>query len=262
MTPFNKIITDIMAHPLTRGMSLDDPTKTELRRYIIREKSFLIRIYNEWYQKISASLMPDQRPVLEVGSGGGFMEEFIPGLITSEVFYLSFVSLVLDGLYLPLADNSLGAIVMVNVLHHLTDNVRNFFTNAARCIRKKGTIIMIEPWVTPWSKVIYGKLHHEAFKPDAVEWECTKTGPLSGANSALPWILFSRDRQKFEDEFPEWHILQTKPMMPFLYLLSGGVSMRSFMPKISFNYWRSLEKVLSPWMPFLGMFAQITLQKR
>ncbi len=51
-------------------------------------------------------------------------------------------------------------------------------------------------------------------------------------------------------------------MMPFIYLLSGGVSMRSFIPEISFNYWRSLEKALSPWMPYLGMFAQITLQKR
>ena len=251
-----------MAHPLTRGMSLDDPKTTELRRYVIREKYFLRLIYKKWYQKISASLMPDQRPVLEVGSGGGFMVEFIPGLITSEVFYISSVALVLDGLHMPLADNSLGAIVMINVLHHLTNNVRNFFTNASRCIRKKGAIIMIEPWVTPWSKVIYSKLHHEPFNPDAAEWECTKTGPLSGANSALPWILFSRDRQKFENEFPQWRILQIKPMMPFIYLLSGGVSMRSFMPEISFNYWRSLEKALSPWMPYLGMFAQITLQKR
>ena len=138
-----------MAHPLKRGMSLDYPKTTELRRYVIREKSFLRLIYKKWYQKISASRMPDQRPVLEVGSGGGFMVEFIPGLITSEVFYISSVALVLDGLHMPLADNSLGAIVMINVLHHLTNNVRNFFTNASRCIRKKGAIIMIEPWVTP-----------------------------------------------------------------------------------------------------------------
>ncbi len=251
-----------MAHPLTRGLSLDDPKTTELRRYIIREKSFLRLIYKEWYQKISATLRPSQKPVLEIGSGGGFMEEFIPGLITSEVFYISSVSLVLDGLHIPLAHNSLGAIVMINVLHHLSNNVRNFFTNASRCIRRKGAIIMIEPWVTPWSKVIYSKLHHEPFKPDAVEWEYTKTGPLSSSNHALPWILFSRDRQKFENEFPEWRILQIKPMMPFIYLLSGGVSMRSFMPEISFNYWRSLEKALAPWMHYLGMFAQIILQKR
>jgi hypothetical protein len=51
-------------------------------------------------------------------------------------------------------------------------------------------------------------------------------------------------------------------MMPFLYLLSGGVATRGSVPKISFNFWRSLEKALSPWMPYLGMFAQITLQKR
>jgi SAM-dependent methyltransferase len=197
-------IKDLLTHPLTQDLDLDDPKTTELRRSIIREKPFLRSIYQDWYQTISSSLEPAQTPVLEIGSGGGFMSEFVPGLITSEVFYIRSVSFVLDGHYLPFADNALGAIVMLNVLHHLTDNVRKFFTDAARCVRNKGAIIMIEPWVTPWSKIIYGKLHHEPFQPEAVSWQFASTGPLSGANSALPWILFSRDRRKFEDEFPEW----------------------------------------------------------
>jgi hypothetical protein len=61
---------------------------------------------------------------------------------------------------------------------------------------------MIEPWVTPWSRLVYTRMHHEPFVPAAAQWEFLTTGPLSGANGALPYILFSRDRAQFELEFP------------------------------------------------------------
>ena len=40
------------------------------------------------------------------------------------------------------------------------------------------------------SRVIYGALHHEPFRPDAADWKISGKGPLSAANGALPWILF------------------------------------------------------------------------
>ena len=120
---------------------------------------------------------------------------------------------------------------------------------------------MIEPWVTPWSRLVYSKLHHEPFQPEAVEWTVPQRGPLSGANSALPWIIFDRDRTRFEREFPEWQIHTIKPFMPFRYLLSGGVSMCSLMPGWSFALWRNLENLLRPWMKSLAMFALIVLVK-
>jgi len=85
---------------------------------------------------------------------------------------------------------------------------------------------------------------------------------LSGANSALPWIIFDRDRTRFEREFPEWQIHTIKPFMPFRYLLSGGVSMHSLMPGWSFALWRNLENLLRPWMKSLAMFALIVLRKK
>jgi hypothetical protein len=57
---------------------------------------------------------------------------------------------------------------------------------------------MIEPWVSTLSRPIYTRLHHEPFNPDAKDWSFPDTGPLSGANGALPWIIFQRDRHHFE----------------------------------------------------------------
>ena len=257
---WSEALRAILAHPLTRGLDLDDPATTERRRQVIQSKGLLKRIYGQWYAIIEASL-GESGPVLELGSGGGFMSESIKGLITSEVFYCRNVAVIADALALPFAPASLRAIVMIDVLHHLPD-VRRFFREAERCLRPGGAILMVEPWVSRWSKLIYTKLHHEPFLPEAPEWSFPSTGPLSGANGALPWILVQRDRAVFEREFPRFEISTVQPMMPFQYLVSGGVSMRSLAPGWSCRFWRLLEAVLRPWMKDWGMFAFIALRKR
>jgi SAM-dependent methyltransferase len=248
-----------LKHPLTRAFDLDDPQTTELRRQIIYQKRFLYRIYFEWYQSIVHELPQGIEPVLELGSGAGFLEMFIPRLITSEVFRCSGIRVVLDARALPLGECSLRAIVMTDVLHHIPD-VHSFFIEAARCVKPNGAIIMVEPWHTRWSRLIYEKLHHEPFLPEQQEWELPSGGPLSGANGALPWILFSRDRAKFELKYPEWHIKKTRVWMPLRYLVSGGVSMRDLMPEWTFELWKQIEQRIHP-VANWGMFAFIVLER-
>lgn len=249
-----------LAHPLTRGMDLDDPRTTELRRRIVREKPFLRRIYDEWYARLAASVPGGAGDVLEIGSGGGFLRDVIPGLITSDVFACDGVDRVLDAHALPFSAGALRAILMSDVLHHLREP-RRFFGSAAVCVRPGGVVSMIEPWVSAWSRVVYGRLHHEPFRPDAASWEFPASGPLSGANGALPWILFERDRGVFEAEFPQWRIERIEQFMPLRYLVSGGVSMRSLSPGWSHGLWRGIEAALRPARRALAMFAHIVLRR-
>jgi SAM-dependent methyltransferase len=251
-----------LEHPLTRGLDLDDPRTTHLRRRILVEKRFLRRIYEEWYVAIAASLPPGEGPVLELGSGAGFLADFVPGLVRSEVFYIEEIDLVLDGLALPCRDRSLRGIAMTNVLHHLPHPLR-FFAEAARAVRSGGVVTMIEPWVTPWSRWFYTRFHHEPFLPEAPEWEIpTGGGPLSGANGALPWILFHRDRERFEREAPEWRVRSIEPLISFRYLVSGGMSLRALTPAATYPLWRGLERALSPLSGQLAVFAHIVLERR
>jgi hypothetical protein len=60
-----------LAEPLTRGLDLDDPRTTALRRDILQRKPFLRRIYDEWYRHIAAAGRLGQ-VMLELGSQGGF----------------------------------------------------------------------------------------------------------------------------------------------------------------------------------------------
>jgi SAM-dependent methyltransferase len=254
------LLRRLLAHPLTASMQIDDPATTELRKQIVASKPFLKAIYDEWYQMLADELPAIDGKVLELGSGGGYCSQFIPELITSEAFPCSTVQLVADAQRMPFADGTLRAIVMTNVLHHLPD-VREFLKEASRCLRSGGKILMIEPWVTSWSKVVYMRLHHEPFDPNSEGWAFPPRGPLSGANVAMPWIVFERDRAKFEAEFLELSIERIRPFMPFRYLVSGGVAMRNLMPGITHSAWLGFENLLKNQMSRLGMFALVAIRR-
>jgi SAM-dependent methyltransferase len=247
-----------LAHPLTRGHDLDDPATTILRRRIIREKGFLQRVYREWYARIRAALPEGPGVVLELGSGGGFFREIVPDALTSDVLPLPGLGVVLAGERLPFRTGALKAIVMTNVFHHLPD-ARAFLREAERALRAGGRIVMIEPWNSPFGSLVYRILHHEPFEPGAVQWELPEGGPLSGANGALPWIVFERDKARFALEFPAWRAAAIAPLMPLAYLLSGGVSLRLGVPAAAYALVRGLESLLP--QRACAMFAVIVLER-
>lgn len=231
-----------------------------LHRHLIEKKPFLKLIYEEWYTIVSDAIPNFDGPILELGSGAGFMKKFVPNLITSDVFHHPFVDITVNGCQLPFADKSLRAIVMTDVLHHIPC-CKSFFSEATRCVKPKGVVIMIEPWVTKWSRFVYSTFHHEPFLPDTKEWEFSGNNSFKSANGALPWIIFERDRICFELEFPEWQIETIRLIMPFRYLISGGLSFRCLMPAQTYVLWKLIETALKPWAKYLAMFAYITLRR-
>lgn len=253
-------IKKLLAYPGTHELDIDSPETTLFRRQIILEKKFLKQIYVEWYQTLSAQLPDLTGSILEIGSGGGFLPEIIPDVITSEVFYLPDMDMLLNGHDLPFPSESLKAILMSNVFHHIPD-VERFISESLRCLKPGGRIIMLEPWVSNWSTFIYRRLHHEPFEPDSDSWSFPTSGPLSGANGALPWIVFQRDQERLLHLFPQLKVVSIQGTMPFRYLISGGVSLRSLIPAWSFGFWRRFETMLSPWKKQISMFAYITLEK-
>jgi SAM-dependent methyltransferase len=235
---------------------IDDPSVTSARAVQIRSNQVLASIYREWYELLLEAVGPatEQGRVLELGSGGGFLKDIEPRIITSDVMNLEGVDLQVDAVDLPFQDHSLDAIVMTNVLHHIP-NVRRFFDEASRVLRSGGLIAMIEPWRSVTSRPVYRWIHHEPWRPNAPTWEFETSGPLSGSNQALPWILFVRDRGQMETEYPNISLLKVSPIMPVSYLASGGLTKPGLISEATFRRVRTLEKRLDRF----GMFALIVL---
>lgn len=244
--------------PELRDLDVDHPEAARRRRELLRARRGLAAIYRSWYDRVAGALPPPPGRVLELGSGGGFLAERVPEAITSELMPLPGVDLRLDAAALPVRPGSLRALVLIEVFHHLP-RPRALLAEAARAVRPGGVVAMVEPWVTAWSRRVY-RLHPEPFDPDAPAWEAAPGGPLSGANIALPWIVFARDRRRFESEFPCWRLETVEPFLPFGYLVTGGLSLRAGAVRWTAPLVRRLERI-GGLDRRLGMFAWIVLRR-
>ena len=254
-------LADLLSLPATRGMDLDSPQTTDLRRRIIQQKPFLKALYQRFYAEFArVRAQAPAGPCLEVGSGAGFLGQALPGVITSDVFVVPGLDLVLDAQNMPFGDHSLAAIFLLDVLHHIPAPLK-FLREAQRCLLPGGRLVMIEPAHTAFSRLVYTKAHHEPFEPQA-GWELSQGGPLSNSNQALPWILFARDRDQVMDQVPGLELRRLELHTPLAYLLSGGVSMRSLLPGWAAGPWHGLERLLSPLNPWLAMFMTLELRRR
>ncbi len=241
--------------------ALDDPKRTLMHRDIILAKPFLKKLYLEWYAIFgqAAHGLPAGQMV-ELGSGGGFIKDVLPGVITSDILPLPNCDECFSALDMPFADESVSAIFMIDVFHHIPDS-RQFLREVQRVLKAGGKMVMVEPANSAWGRWIYQNFHHEPFVP-AGGWSIPSSGPMSGANGALPWIVFQRDRDRLEREFPQLQIASITHHTPLRYLLSGGVSRKSLVPQGSFGLVTALERLGKPAAKWFSMFQTIDVVKR
>lgn len=241
--------------------SLDDPRRTITHGDIIRNKKFLHQLYVEWYTHFKQKIekLP-QGQLVELGSGAGFVKDVIPQMLTSDVMELPNLDYVFPGENMPFEDGSLAGIFMIDVLHHIPKPAL-FLKEAERVLAKGGKILMNEPANSAWGRFIYQNFHHEPFEPKGT-WEIPATGPLSGANGALPWIIFERDRKQFEEQFPSLKIESIKYHTPLRYLLSGGVSKKQLAPNFSYGLVKGFESFLLSLSKQLSMFVTIEITRQ
>lgn len=240
---------------------LDSPERTIAHQKIIREKYFLRKLYEEWYTVFSSSIsaLPAGK-IIELGSGGGFLKEIIPSVLCTDILELPSNDLTFSALEMPFADNEISAIFMIDTFHHIPDS-KLFLTEVNRVLKKDGMLIMIEPANSFWGRFIYRNFHHEPFEPSG-NWKIPPSGPMSGANGALPWIVFERDYEEFKRCFPDFRIEKIKYHTPFMYLISGGVSFKQVFPNFFYPVFRSVDKFLPLINKQISMFSTIIVRKK
>lgn len=241
---------------------LDDLHRIAEIRQVIRSKPPLRRFYEEAYQRYvkCLKLCPSEGFAVELGSGGGFAKEIMPELITSDVLPYEGIDKVIDGTSLPFPNESVRMICMMNVFHHLTD-VESVLLETQRCLMPGGRLFITDQHVGYISTFLLRYAHHEPFNPNQKAWKCDAKGPLSGANGALPWIVFIRDIQRFQRLCPHLKLVYYRPHTPLLYWFSGGLKHWTLVPKFAIPLVIGLDRLLLRLSSQFGSFAYIEVLK-
>jgi SAM-dependent methyltransferase len=241
---------------------LDNPADWTRLAKRIREKAALRRIYEEVYSKYEAciSRCSPGGAVIEVGSGMGFARKAISGMVATDLLPYPQLDTVLDATRMPFADGSLRFIGLMDVFHHIPD-VGRFLAETERCLQPGGRMLIVDQHPGWIGGPIFKYLHHEPFRPEATDWKFDSSGPLSGANGALAWIVFRRDRRMFEDRFPGLRLVDYRPHTPLRYWLSGGLKRWSLLPGWAFPLASSLDRFLVGLSSNFGSFVDIEIEK-
>jgi SAM-dependent methyltransferase len=260
---FRRWITE----PAVRDLDPDSAAQTGAHREVLRNKPLLRQLFQSFYRECRRmderffGDCPGKR--LEIGSGSSFLKEIFPDVLTSDIKPLPFVDHVARAEKLPFDDESLRAIYAINVFHHLP-SPRLFFQELERVLHPGGGVVMIEPYYGPVARILFKRLHtSEGYEMNVPAWESSSTmGAMSNANQALSYVVFVRDREVFQDQFPALELMLDRPHTHLRYILSGGVNYRQLVPNLFGPLLVAAESLLAPLNSLLAIQHTIVIRKK
>jgi SAM-dependent methyltransferase len=234
------------------------------RAEIWSQRPLTREVYRRYFHAMEAELAPGGR-TMELGGGSGMAREFLPRVLVSDLVATPFVDLVASATRLPLRDGAADNLLMLDLLHHLP-RPADLFREAVRALRPGGRLIMLEPFISPVSRLAFRLGHPERADmtvdplPDDDCAVIEETGPFA-ANQAIPTLLFGRDRRRFHARFPDLRLRKRRLLSVFVYPMSGGFSGTCLVPRFAHRLAWGAEAVLLPLRRLLAFRMLVVLEK-
>ncbi len=233
-----------------------------IQKRLILNRPLVKRCYDSWYARLlrDADSAPRTGMILELGSGGSYLKDTRPSVISSDVVE-NVADRVIDGRHLPFADNSIQALFLTHVFHHIPD-VDAFLREAQRTLVPGGVISMIEVAHTPFARFFFKYFHHEPYHDRSEGWSFAQADSMMDCNQALSWIVFVRDQAEFGRRYPALKV-ESLEYIPWLtYFLSGGVTSPYLIPHFMNGFLIGLEKLATPAAPVFSLHWHICIRKQ
>lgn len=192
----------------------------------------------------------DRAHILELGSGSGCIKDILPAAITSDIYLAPGLDLACSAYQIPMPEDSLDAICMLNVFHHL-ERPKDFLHEASRCLRPGGVLVMIEPTNGLFARLIW-HFHHEPFR----------TGPdymREVPNQAIPWMIFVKDAYQLPRLCPDLRLIKVQRFSAMAYIVSGGLQHPMPIPRIVYPFFALVDRMLGH---RLALMQLVVLEKQ
>lgn len=231
-------------------------------REIWKHKPILRNIYGDWYGEIARWMVPGI--TLELGGGTGNLKHFSPRVISTDIVRLPWLDAVADAQALPFPKACLSNIILVDVLHHI-EQVQLFFDEAERVLLPGGRLVILEPYISWVSWLVYSWLHPEPVNLKENVLAIRQANPFRqpfDGNQAVATILFQRQFEEFQRRYPDLEMISRRRLACLVYPLSGGFSRPALFPEWMFKSLMMLDRSLETWSSLFAFRLLAVLQKR
>jgi SAM-dependent methyltransferase len=236
----------------------------ERRREIWAERPLTRAVYGRAFSAIARELAAGRHTV-EIGGGTGMAREFLRDVLVTDLVPTRHVDLVANAVELPFPAANLDNLIGIDCLHHLPRPAL-LFEEATRVLRPGGRLVLLEPFISPVSRVVFALGHPEPVDlavdplPSDGRPVFAESGPFA-ANQAIPTLLFFRQLHRFETRFPLLRVCTRRRMSVVAYPLSGGFSGPRLVPGWAHVAVWTLERLAAPLAPFMAFQLLITLER-
>ena len=257
----------LLALPETENLDVDGANRLDVHAAVLRRKPMLAAVFRECHElmlRLDHSTFGDTPGLrIELGAGVAPIAGTYSDVLATDIVPGPGLDAVLDAQCMDLPDDSVRALYGQNCFHHFPDPL-GFLTEAERVVAPGGGVLLIEPYYGPLASVVFKRLFaSEDFDKTMPGWTTNATGPMHGANQALSYIVFDRDRARFEQELPYLDLVEMFPLGNYpRYLLSGGLNFRQLVPSYTEPALRALESALAPARRVLALHHMIVLRRR
>jgi SAM-dependent methyltransferase len=235
-------------------------------RRLWEAKPVLSRVYEPWFDALLGAA-PRGARVLEVGAGPGLLEPRARQKrddlrwIATDIHAVPWNDLAADAGRLPLRDGAVGAVIGLDVLHHLADPAA-FFREAARVLSPGGRVALVEPWITPFSWLIFRFLHQEDCRLSVDPWRPFAGGGKDSfeGDAAVPWRLVR------DTEAARWRDLGLRPprvrrMNALAYVATLGFRPASLLPLALARPAMALDRAATPVSALVALRAELVWER-
>ena len=260
-----QLIINLLREKEINTTDLDSHARLDLHEKMIAKRQMIAGVFREFYEKCdyaNRKYLSGNGKQLEIGSGVGQIKKYYPEVITSEVIESPLVDMVIDATKMNLENDSIRAIYGMNCFHHIPDPAK-FFNECQRVLNKGGGVVLIDPYYGWLSNLFYKRAFAtETFEKDQASW-ITETKVMVDANQALSYIVFVRDRKKFEAQFPGLEIVEMGVLNNYVrYVSSGGLNFKQLLPNFMIPVLKTVEFLMIPVNKIFGLHHVIILRKK
>ena len=260
-----KRLLEFLRDPLLDGMDVDGKSRLELHQVMLKKKRMLNDVFTSWhhlFRDISNQFLTGNGIEVELGAGVSPMRDSYPEVLATDIVEAPNLDRIINAEKMDLQTETVKVVYGQNCFHHFP-HPDQFFKELDRVLVPGGGAILLEPYYGPFASFLYKRLFKtEGFDKNFPDWNTPATGPMNGANQALSYIIFIRDRARFEKENPSLKIVHQRFAGNYLrYLLSGGLNFRQLLPDIFSKPIGLLEKTISPFNKWISLHHIIVIKK-